>query len=52
MNTFVCFRYLLQELKLNRVKLSDEHTEYQWVDKITAQKLLAWEGQTKSGSNN
>jgi dATP pyrophosphohydrolase len=32
----------------DRVKLSDEHTEYKWVDKITAQKLLAWEGQRKA----
>ena len=29
----------------DQVQLSDEHTEYKWVDKITAQKLLAWEGQ-------
>jgi ABC-type tungstate transport system permease subunit len=28
--------------------LSKEHTEYQWVDKSTAQKLLAWEGQRKA----
>jgi len=30
------------------VKLSNEHTEYQWVNKANAQKLLAWEGQRKS----
>jgi 8-oxo-dGTP pyrophosphatase MutT (NUDIX family) len=30
------------------IKLSDEHTDYKWVDKITAQKLLAWEGQRKA----
>jgi dATP pyrophosphohydrolase len=30
------------------IKLSKEHTEYQWVDKSTAQKLLAWEGQRKA----
>ena len=30
------------------VKLSSEHTEYQWVDKTSAQKLLAWEGQRKA----
>lgn len=30
------------------VKLSAEHTDYQWVDKNTAQKLLAWEGQRKA----
>lgn len=28
--------------------LSDEHTEYQWVDKTTAQKLLAWDGQRRA----
>src|SRR5512139_3069236 len=32
----------------DQVKLSDEHTEYQWVDKSKAQKLLAWEGQRKA----
>ena len=32
----------------DQVKISDEHTEYKWVDKITAQKLLAWEGQRKA----
>jgi dATP pyrophosphohydrolase len=32
----------------NQVKLSDEHTAYKWVDKATAQKLLAWEGQRKA----
>jgi dATP pyrophosphohydrolase len=32
----------------DNVIISDEHTEYKWVDKITAQKLLAWEGQRKA----
>ena len=32
----------------DKIKLSSEHTEYQWVDKSTAQKLLAWEGQRKA----
>lgn len=32
----------------NEIKLSDEHTEYKWIDKLTAQKLLAWEGQRKA----
>jgi dATP pyrophosphohydrolase len=32
----------------SEVKLSREHTEYQWVNKATAQKLLAWEGQRKA----
>ena len=35
-------------VKTDIVTISDEHTEYQWVDKITAQKLLAWEGQRKA----
>ena len=35
-------------VETNQVKLCDEHTEYQWVDKITAQKLLAWQGQRKA----
>lgn len=35
-------------VKANEIKLSDEHTDYQWVDKSTAQKLLAWEGQRKA----
>ena len=35
-------------VELDLVQLSDEHTEYKWVDKITAQKLLAWEGQRKA----
>ena len=35
-------------VETDHVKLSDEHTEYQWVDKTTAQKLLAWEGQRKA----
>jgi dihydroneopterin triphosphate diphosphatase len=30
------------------VILSDEHSEYQWVDKNTAVKLLAWPGQRNS----
>jgi dATP pyrophosphohydrolase len=30
------------------VKISDEHIENKWVDKVTAQKLLAWEGQRKA----
>lgn len=30
------------------VIISDEHSEYQWVDKATAQKLLAWPGQRNS----
>ena len=32
----------------SEIKLSREHTEYQWVNKTTAQKLFAWEGQRKA----
>jgi dATP pyrophosphohydrolase len=30
------------------IKLSTEHTDYKWVDRVTAQKLLAWDGQRKA----
>ena len=30
------------------VVLSEEHTQYQWVNKTEAQKLLAWDGQRKA----
>ena len=30
------------------IKLSDEHSEYKWVDRDTAKKFLAWQGQRKS----
>lgn len=46
---YICLLPVFAALvKSVEVKLSDEHTEYQWVDKITAQKLLAWEGQRKA----
>jgi len=32
----------------NKVKLSREHTEYKWVNRTTAQKLLAWKGQREA----
>lgn len=35
-------------VETEKVKISSEHTEYKWVKKQTAQKLLAWEGQRKS----
>jgi len=35
-------------VKSNKVKISSEHTEYKWVNKQTAQKLLAWEGQRRA----
>ncbi|MCW8810818.1 MAG: NUDIX pyrophosphatase [Ignavibacteriaceae bacterium] len=34
----------------DQIKLSSEHTDYKWVDKTEAQKLLAWEGQRKTVS--
>lgn len=35
-------------VEADEIKLSKEHTEYQWVDKSTAQKMLGWEGQRKA----
>jgi dihydroneopterin triphosphate diphosphatase len=35
-------------VEADEIQLSDEHTEYHWVDKNTAQKLLAWEGQRRA----
>jgi dATP pyrophosphohydrolase len=35
-------------VEADEITLSKEHTEYQWVDKSSAQKLLAWEGQRKA----
>lgn len=34
--------------KNNQVKISNEHTEFMWVDKETAKQLVAWDGQRKS----
>ncbi|MEG8947452.1 NUDIX hydrolase [Rosettibacter firmus] len=34
--------------KNNQVKISNEHTEFMWVDKKTAKQLVAWDGQRKS----
>ena len=31
-----------------KIKLSAEHTDYKWVNRVTAQKLLAWDGQRKA----
>ena len=46
---FIClipvFAARVKNLKLI---LSSEHVEYKWVNRKTAQKLLAWEGQRKS----
>ena len=35
-------------VEADKIQLSDEHTEYKWVNKAEAQKLLAWEGQRKA----
>jgi len=35
-------------VEADTIQLSDEHTEYKWVNKSEAQKLLAWEGQRKA----
>ena len=35
-------------VEADKIQLSDEHTEYKWVNKTEAQKLLAWEGQRKA----
>jgi dATP pyrophosphohydrolase len=35
-------------VEADKIQLSDEHTEYKWVNKTEAKKLLAWEGQKKA----
>jgi dihydroneopterin triphosphate diphosphatase len=46
---FICLiPVFAARVKSNKVKISSEHTEYKWVNKQTAQKLLAWEGQRKA----
>jgi dATP pyrophosphohydrolase len=35
-------------VEADKIQLSNEHTEYKWVDKTEAKKLLAWEGQRKA----
>ena len=46
---FICLLPVFAaRVESNQIKLSDEHTDYKWVDKTTAQKLLAWEGQRKA----
>jgi dATP pyrophosphohydrolase len=32
----------------SKVKISDEHTEFQWLKPSNAKKMLAWNGQRKS----
>jgi dihydroneopterin triphosphate diphosphatase len=46
---FICLiPVFAARVETDKVKISSEHTEYKWVKKQTAQKLLAWEGQRKS----
>jgi dihydroneopterin triphosphate diphosphatase len=46
---FICLiPVFAARVETNKVKISSEHTEYKWVNKQTAQKLLAWEGQRKA----
>ena len=48
-NEFICLLPVFAaRVDSINVKLSDEHTEYKWVKKAEAQKLLAWEGQRKA----
>lgn len=48
-NEFICLLPVFAaRVDSPNVKLSDEHTEYKWVKKNEAQKLLAWEGQRKA----
>jgi dATP pyrophosphohydrolase len=46
---YICLLPVLAaRVNSQKIKLSDEHTEYKWVKKEEAQKLLAWEGQRKA----
>ena len=48
-NEYICLLPVFAaRVESDQIKLSDEHTDYHWVDKTTAQKLLAWEGQRKA----
>ncbi len=50
---FICLiPVFAARVETEKVKISGEHTEYKWVNKQTAQKLLAWEGQRKVCSDN
>jgi dATP pyrophosphohydrolase len=40
--------FAVQVKKDSTVKISDEHTEFKWVNMNEAKNLLAWEGQRKS----
>jgi dATP pyrophosphohydrolase len=46
---FICLiPVFAARVKDQKIKLSSEHVEYKWVNRKTAQKLLAWEGQRNS----
>jgi dihydroneopterin triphosphate diphosphatase len=46
---YICLLPVLAaKVNSQKIKLSDEHTEYKWIKKEEAQKLLAWEGQRKA----
>ena len=48
-NEFICLLpVFVARVDSSEVKLSDEHTDYKWVNKSETQKLLAWEGQRKA----
>lgn len=48
-NEFICLLPVFAvRIDSQKIRLSDEHTEYKWVKKEEAKKLLAWEGQRKA----
>ena len=48
-NEYICLLPVFAaRVEADKIQLSDEHTEYKWVNKEEAQKLLAWEGQRKA----
>ena len=48
-NEYICLLPVFAaRVEADKIQLSDEHTEYKWVNKAEAQKLLAWEGQRKA----
>jgi len=48
-NEFICLLPVLAaRVDPSEVRLSDEHTDFKWVTKAEAKKMLAWEGQRKA----
>jgi len=48
-NEFICLLPVFAaRVDSSKVRLSDEHTDFKWVTKTDAQKMLAWEGQRKA----